>query len=103
MSRNNGPYERATTAVPGSSEIFDLDDNSGALDEGWSLCDIKRQQLREMFPNCPANVLIEASERLTLNLAVDHVMNHLSSDASMYYFVCAVLLYHAKYMRFFQY
>ncbi len=42
------------------------------------------QQLREMFPTCPENVLTAASERCaTVDSAVDYVMNILCDQASM--------------------
>ena len=52
-------------------------------EEMWTLCDLEKQHLREMFPTCPENVLTEASETcVTVDSAVDHVMNSLSDQAS---------------------
>ena len=36
------------------------------LEEEWALCDIERQQLREMFRTCNENVLTQASRSATL-------------------------------------
>ena len=49
----------------------------------WTLCDDEKQQLREMFPTCPESILTEASECVSVDAAVDYVMNSMSAQASM--------------------
>ena len=94
-NRSNDPDERTISAtdntnhVSTTSQLFDSTENcqdasSINLEEGWTLCDIERQQLREMFPTCNEVVLADASRSATLDLAVDHIMNHSTTDAGMY-------------------
>lgn len=83
------PATDNTNHVPTASQSFDSTENcqnasSINLEEGWTLCDIERQQQREMFPTCNKIVHVEASRSATLDLAVDHIMNHSATDAGMY-------------------
>lgn len=58
---------------------------SNANEDQWTLSDIETQQLREMFPTCAENLLIQASERcVTVDEAADYVMNISSDQISMY-------------------
>ena len=92
---NNDPDEKPATDntnnVPNTSRSFNVpqdcqDVSTINLEEEWALCDIERQRLREMFPTCNENVLAQASRSATLDLAVDYIMNHSVTDASMYAF-----------------
>ncbi|XP_028413666.1 G2/M phase-specific E3 ubiquitin-protein ligase-like [Dendronephthya gigantea] len=43
----------------------------------WTLCDLEVQQLRDMFPDCPADVLKEASEQsVTIDAAIDFIISN---------------------------
>ena len=102
IHQSNVPDEPSTPAtdntnqVPTTSQSFDLTENchdGSSIDpeEGWILCDIERQQLREMFPKCNDSVFTEASRSATLDLAVDYMI-HSATDASMYSFYLKVVL-----------
>ncbi len=77
----------STTHSPGtctSNTTEYAQNEQSTSEEGCTLFDFETQQLREMFPTCPENVLTAASERCaTVDSAVDYVMNILGDQASM--------------------
>ena len=109
--QNNEDTKPATdnaNNVPSTSRSFDVPQNCQDvstinLEEECALCDIERQRLREMFPTCNENVFTPASRSATLDLAVDYIMNHSVTDASMYAFeihIVVIIYAHNKNLTF---
>lgn len=101
--RKNNSSVNTTTAHPNASNVIPDEDESPCNmsfatnspypcipntsehteSEICTLLDLETRQLRDMFPNCPENVLIAASERCgTVDSAVN-VVKILADQASM--------------------
>lgn len=71
------------TQLPSTRQLPCSNEVSTRQESASQLCDLERQHLVEMFPNCPQSIISEASESITMDSAVDYVMSNWSVDAGM--------------------
>jgi hypothetical protein len=77
--------EPSMSSVMNQSQLGPVDSQRTANQDVRTLCDLEVQQLREMFPDCPEDVLKEASERyVTIDSAIDFIMSNREQATSIY-------------------
>lgn len=76
---------QSTGSVTSQSQLAPIESQQTMSLNAWTLCDLEVQQLRDMFPDCPEDVLKEASERsVTIDAAIDFIMSNPAQATSMY-------------------
>ena len=83
---NDGPSTSTSTCNQSQHvPVESLQDQTQSDDGQRMWCDLEVKQLREMFPDCPENILKEASERyVSLDSALDFIMGNSIEVVSMY-------------------
>ncbi len=81
---NDGPSTSTSTCNQSQHVPVESLQAQTQSDDGQRMCDLEVKQLREMFPDCPENIMKEASERyVSLDSAVDFIMGNSIEVVSM--------------------
>ena len=77
--------EPCTSGVTNQSYLPPVGSQQKFSQDGWTLCDLEVQQLKEMFPDCSEDVVKEASEKCaTMESAIDFIMGNSAETTRMY-------------------